>query len=408
MIGKTQSEEAHLYQLATIDWDDVIELQTHGAGHNDANLSQAIGVGHQQLFTEQHRKPGWKIVVLRYYSEQEQESRNQRVDILFFAHHAIADGTGCAAFHKTLSEYLLHQTSHSITETQSVWPYIVPDAIPTPSVVEDIFPLTSVSPLQLTTGCDTYYKPWTSVPPFLASIDSYRSRTKIFSIPFSKVSTILAYCRTRNITFTGLLHAFLLVYLTKKIPSARTFRGSTPLSMRRFTGTSNDEIVDQVSFIDHDWSPDLVSSFRASEEGSDLENEVFLAIASRFHNEVKEEILAIPETGGYGLRFVAGIEDLDKFCRSAVRETKRSVTYEISNVGLVELPKAESEKGKVLLERLIFSQCGSVTGAAFGCSVISVARGPLTLCLHWQEHAVDEQLMEEAHKYLIRRLLALI
>lgn len=46
------------------------------------------------------------------------------------------------------------------------------------------------------------------------------------------------------------------------------------------------------------------------------------------------------------------------------------------------------------LERLVFTQCGMVVGAAFGCSVVSVRDGPLVLGFTWQQGVVDEALMD--------------
>lgn len=403
VIDKSDGVEAHLHQLSTIEWDDVVDIQQPGSPADDASLSASIGRGHEYMFPDQTNRPPWRIIVLPYDSEL--DGGDRRVDLLFFCHHAITDGTGASAFQKTFAEYL----QESITKRSETldWPYRVPENIPSPVFVQDTFPLDTLEPVKPTPSSDKpSFTHWTASPPFMASIELYRSYATTLSIPYANVTTILAHCRLRSITFTGFLHALIIAYLTKAVPDAKSFKGSTPISLRRFTKIPNTEIANHVSAIDTDWLPEYISSFRACSEGSEDEERVILAISKQFQDEVKEELLAAATTGGSSLSFAAGVKDFDALCHEGMKATKRGKTYEISNVGLVSLTTEGEEGSKSYLERLVFSQCGSVTGSAIGCSVVSVKQGPLSICLHWQEGAVDADLMFGMNEYLKRRLLA--
>lgn len=43
---------------------------------------------------------------------------------------------------------------------------------------------------------------------------------------------------------------------------------------------------------------------------------------------------------------------------------------------------------------MVFTQCGMVTGAAIGCSVVSTRRGPLVAGITWMEGVVEVELLE--------------
>ena len=103
---------------------------------------------------------------------------------------------------------------------------------------------------------------------------------------------------------------------------------------------------------------------------------------------------------------ISKIPDLEKYFDEACKKGRRNVTYEISNVGLVKLAVG-GEDSLVKLERLAFTQCGMVMGAAFGCSCASISGGPLCVCISWQEGILEEGLAEGLVAYLERRLLAL-
>lgn len=401
IIDKTEKSEAHFLQLKTIKWEDIVEIKTlNSTVNNDTTLEYEVGRGHELLFEKQHERPAWRLMVLRY------ENEPQRVDVICYIHHSIGDGTSGAGFQKTLTQYL-QEGSSSKKATPPHWPYIVPETISHPVPVEEAYPFPPqppTAPPPFNTEPDFAFNPWTAEP---ASMDPFRSLALILTIPYTNVSSILKYCRQRNITLTGLLHGLITIYLANVIPSAEGFRANTPFSMRRFTNFSNDEIVCHVAGISNEWTEALLSSIRLCEEGSAEEERIICDMSGQFQTIVGEEIAAVPENGAKGLIETSKIHDLETYLDNRIQE-KRGATYEISNVGLVKLVAPIDEKPVVRLEKLIFSQCGMVVGAAIGMSVVSIAGGPLCLCISWQEGILEKGLAEGLKSYLERRLLAFV
>lgn len=72
---------------------------------------------------------------------------------------------------------------------------------------------------------------------------------------------------------------------------------------------------------------------------------------------------------------------------------RREETYELSNVHEF-MPLEEGGEGKLELEKMMFTQCGMVTGAAIGCSVVSTRGGPLVAGFTWMDGVVEIQLLE--------------
>ncbi len=149
----------------------------------------------------------------------------------------------------------------------------------------------------------------------------------------------------------------------------------------------------------------LLTSARACWENSTEEADLIKQISTQFHTEILDELAAVPEHGSPALTKIATIADLDQFCRDAMHGP-RECTYELSNIGMVEMPPAPVD-GPVQLEKLVFSQCGMVAGPAFGCSVVSTKDGPLVLSVLWQEEIVSPRLMSDLRDYVERRLMTL-
>jgi hypothetical protein len=388
--------------LETINWDDVAEFRPSvlPEGDEDLSLSKEIGTAHEYLFTEQDRKPAWKIVVISHNIQA--SSQEARVDILFVSHHAIADGTSCAAFHKTLIKFLHEATVQP--NLHASWPYEVPAELPTIPFIEQVCPF-AVRPEYIPTdkGITSRLDPWTGAPP---TLDGFASVVKPITIPPSNVSMILTYCRGLKITLTGLLHSLIVMYLAKAIPDAHGFRAGTPYSMRRFSGASDNEILNHISQINTDWDENIVSSARSAAEGSKEEQDVILKITTQYQAEITEELSRMHERGAGAINKVSKIKDIDQYCEDVVKGS-RTDTYEISNIGVVSLPEQPMERNEVELQKLTFTQSPMVAGSAIGCSVISIKSKPLVVSLHWQKDIVGDDFMHQMGGYIEQRLLHL-
>jgi hypothetical protein len=132
-------------------------------------LAKELGIGHQHLFTDQLRKPAWKVIILKHNPRS--PKGDLRADALFIAHHGLADGTSCAAFHMTFFKYLCQASSQRIV--QSDWPYTVPPTIVRPRCVEEALAFNvgreSIS-IDTNTIVEVHpFDAWTAAPPSLPS-----------------------------------------------------------------------------------------------------------------------------------------------------------------------------------------------------------------------------------------------
>ncbi|EPE35527.1 hypothetical protein GLAREA_11226 [Glarea lozoyensis ATCC 20868] len=398
LVPKSDTSDAHFARLPHINWEDVFELKSIKTSieERNATLEKEIGIVHEHLWTDQTQKPGWKLVAIKY--DTLVESSKSTIDVIIPVHHGIADGGSVRVLHKSLFQYLAEGTES--LDMNSTWPHLIPPttAIPIPIEVAVPFPKTS-KPTTSTTPPTP--QPWAGNSPRL---DPYVPRTHLLILPADSLSTALSACRSRKITMTSLLHALFLLYLSKTISSAEAFSATTPYSMRRFSGVSDDEMVNHIAFIVTQWKSSLVDSLRAAEEDSDEEKMVIQEVSQQFTEEITSDLAGIPTVHSAGLIGFATIPDYDAYCQVGLKKTRIDETYEISNIGLVKLPNNGDGDDKVKLEKLVFSQSPSVTGPAFEASVISISEGPMVVAYTWQEDVIGEDVVKGLAAYVQRRL----
>lgn len=403
-MDKIEEKGGYFTILDIISWKDIVEFQVSDLpeGQEDDALANSIGKAHGFLFKDQDKKPAWKITVLEH--QPKASDPTARVDIMYINHHGIGDGTSNAAFHKAFIGFLQQAISEPGSSDEVSWPFKVPN-LPALSLLEEAYPiptpLTSIPPPTDVQAIKSELNVWASHPPSF-SFDTYRSLVKAITIPPSTVTNILSECRRLKTTFTGFLHSLLVLHLSKLVPDARGFRAVTPYSMRRFTGASDDEILNHVSYISTEWHEDLISLARSAAENSAEEEQVIAKITQQYQAEITEELAAVPIRGPNMLIDLMQITDLDEFCLNKMKHD-RTHTYEISNVGAVKIPES---KGGVELEKLTFTQSGMVDGPALGTSVISIRGKSMVVSMHWQQGILEESFMDETKAYLERRLLS--
>ncbi|RFU36084.1 hypothetical protein B7463_g239, partial [Scytalidium lignicola] len=410
LLDRTKTSEAQFWRQEKIHWEDVVELHHVEEGDGDEILSAELGKAHEYLFTDQTRKPAWKLVVVVHGVE------SLTVDIIYLTQHAIADGLSCVAFHKSLYKYMMEGVSLSESDLIVNWPYVVPSSTPLPLPVEDFLTITPFTEQSKTATTATKTFPlnaseiWTGPPPYLPSAAAYASRLQILTIPSASVRQVLAKARNLNTTITALLHALVVIYLSTTHPTSPTFVSVTPYSLRSFTGISKDEMVNHINYIVSSWNPDIISTIRDAKDGSAEEFKASLAVGKQFREDIEAELeLVAANCGGpTPLREIAAVSNHEESCRAAMNR-KRSTTYEISNVGVVDFVASfpsTADQG-IRLEKLVFSQCAMVVGPVIGLSAVSVRDGPLVISFCWQEGALEEGFMKRMVSFLKERLLAL-
>lgn len=176
--------------------------------------------------------------------------------------------------------------------------------------------------------------------------------------------------------------------------------------MRRFTGFSDDEILNHVSYISTEWHSDIITLARSAGENTVEEEQVVAKITQQYQAEITEELAAVPVRGPKMLLDLVQIKDFDEFCQNKMKHD-RTHTYEISNVGAVKIPENPfGDEGGVELEKLTFTQSGMVDGPCLGTGVISIRGKAMVVSMHWQEGILEEAFVDETKAYLERRLLS--
>jgi hypothetical protein len=147
----------------------------------------------------------------------------------------------------------------------------------------------------------------------------------------------------------------------------------------------------------HRISPSTISELRDGNQGSD--DSVIWALTTKLGSEIKNRLATLPEDDITGL--LAWVSDWFKRANK-MQGKPRDTTWEVSNLGSMPCRPARTGAGNDgwKLRRSIFTQSGNAIGAAFDVNVSSVAQGPLTLTLTWQEGIVEGALMDGLAKDL--------
>lgn len=404
LVEDPEASTAHFVRLETIQWDDIVETQTTAPMGMDDALCQQLGFAHSYVWKDQHDKPPWKIIVIEYDEPTPNRSKAEQrktFDVVFLSHHAISDGVSTGVFHKYLLKYMHEASSKGDLETK--WPFIVPGNTPRPIPIETCLNLYSDTPHPTSSSDTKPTKPWTGTKPTLSN---YSTSVLLVTVPAERVPIILGQCRRLGTTLTGLLHGIIAVHLSLTIsPQIASLTAITPYSLRRFIAPSTpptDTIACHMSYFRTVWPP-CASIRRPFETPSEAAvyfpfDAMTCLLGSTFRLQLEAEFALVPTHGPSALSAIASIPDLDAYCAAAM-EGERGASYELSNLGVVDVP-IRSPGSAVQLEKLVFSQCAMVTGAAIGVNVVGVRGGPLTMTLTWQEGAVEYELMKSLQNVL--------
>ena len=370
------------------------------AGKEDIALCERLGQEHERLWDDPN-KPIWRLSVLEHKNTYLNHDLDKVVDLAFICHHAISDGIGASAFHKSLLVFL--EEACALRNPKTEWPVKIPLNISKPHNLED-FVNYRPKPDSSTTETPPSPNIWTASPPSLPSISEYSSQVKITTIPSENLQDILGCCHHLGITINGLLHSIITIQLSKLVHEAQGFAAITPYSMRRFSDLPSAEIANHVSYIRSLWPTSFLEKARSCSPNTSQEDTVITSISQQYQSEISDELEGVPSHGTHMLNNILAIRDFSAYCEEGLKGS-RGNTYELSNIGVVTLPTLP-EPASMKLEKLIFTQCGMVVGPAIGCGVVTLSGGPLVVSLHWQSGILGEEFMEELKCSLEERLLA--
>ncbi|KAK7211637.1 hypothetical protein V2G26_018815 [Clonostachys chloroleuca] len=396
--------------------DDLIEVINYPSETSSEEMSEsaADGVLGQRL-EKAHTsfwlvgKPAWRIIVIHHLAEKSflggaarsdsETLEERRFDIAFVFHHAIADGLSGLAFHNAIMK---HFSLISNASSEPEWPLVVDWDVSLPNLVEDRIDLNNPqrpdSEQPLMHGDQPAWPGDTiSLPPG----NGYRSRLHMAIVPPETLGSSLKFCKSQGITLTGYLHGLICVFLSREAAEAPGFRLVTPYSLRQFTKTSAQDIVFHAASMAMYLPGSDLTAIRKTQPQSQEESEHVIKIAKDFSESMAREVA----TSSY-IDELRDVPDAIEFRKSAlgILGKRRTKSYEISNLGVGQNPTADPDAKPMVLQRLMMTQSGSVTGHAFSVNCASVIGGPLTLSITWSNGVVEDELIKSLSLYLKRSL----
>jgi hypothetical protein len=381
-------------RLDTIDLQEVTKFITIPGGQ------QFVEDEHQKPFERLGELPLWRVVVAEHQSDTagspasgdfDTSSADTMFDVGFFYNHAIGDGLSGAAFHLDFLDALNALGAETASSKTASEPVIeIPKLELLPNLEEaGRFPL-SIKFIgweiikEFVIG-DKDPERWTGPPVMFSPETPPKTRMLTIVLDSTISAKISARCRHNKATITPLLTILIARHLANAYPKYSRFLGTIAIQLRRFTGVSNRQMVNQVSGVTVNCSTKggkgYVSCNLVDWEAIRTCRSVIDGAAKSPANQIT--IL---------LKFLSKIEE---FFWSRVGK-ERSWSFEVSNVGLVD--GGLYGDGIAKLGRLVFSQSANVAEAPYVFSMASVNGGDMAIALTWQEGVLEEakakQVME--------------
>jgi len=360
---------------------------------------------HDQPWTSQDKTPPWKVVILQGDAQVDEGSPStMKLDIAFIFHHALADGLSGAAFHASLLEAL--QDASSVSSPSS----LVQDKECTVRVDPNLtlgLPIEKLVKFNLSRSFLLKQVLQEYGPRFLfarkdnhfSGLDCevsdrlpYVSRIRVLEVGETDVKLLLALCKSQSLSMTSLITASLVNSLSMALPDADAFVGATAYTLRRVSGTAFNVMGNETSGLETAYDGSILRNIRSLyAEGTDSSIMRALWEVAKLHEVgLKSELARCPNNNLVGL--LPYVTDYHEFYRKKLGR-KREHTFEVSNLGVVG-PRG-NPTGQWALERAIFAQGAAVVGAALALNCASVLGGSLNITITWQEHIVDEELVEK-------------
>ncbi|KAI9805050.1 MAG: hypothetical protein M1825_000884 [Sarcosagium campestre] len=386
-------------------------------------LEQAISRENSTSWPELAVRPSWKLLLVSREEEDEDSDEDMKgdtspakFDIVFSYHHALLDGLSGFAFHRALLQELRYSPAAGDVTPPPDPIVVVPSPLQLAPPVEEFLKL-KVSRRLLISKTISHYKLnkfssssreapfWSGSKADLPDPALYISRLRSFSIGPSILRRILRACHAHGTTLTAVLHGIIVVALARLAPTAEAFTASTPYSVRGYTGTSPDELVNQVSIVESSYSRQILDGVRG--DPTDDSAKVY-ALGRRFLTDLQGSRTDFPVDNM--LSVLAYLKDFHGYFSQKLGQP-RAATFEVSNLGVFSgppsLPQSGPPQGAWGIDRMLFTQCGSVVGNSVSFNCASVAEGPLTVSLTWQKGALDESLVEDLAAQVEKSLRAL-
>ncbi|KAJ6557294.1 alcohol acetyltransferase [Mycena vulgaris] len=300
--------------------------------------------------------------------------------VILAIHHAVGDGLSSAAFHRSLisalNETVLPPCSPSVhVPDLTLLPPIEEVTDIRPSLLKIISVLYSfIAPKSWTSA----YSAWTGRPvPTVATIQTH---FRLFQLEAEDVKKFSNICRSHKATISSALYELAVCVSSRMIASEpesgryKTISVNMPVSLRRLVGEQYDDVL-----------CNYVSSYPTF---AAVHAEFSWTLAARYAAELQIQKRKSRELLGFigwvAARYVS-------FMKGTLG-VKRAYGLILSNLGRFEVP---ANDGKWAVDRVIFSQCDSVAGAALAMNIVGDPAGGLNISITWGEKSLDTPFVEE-------------
>jgi hypothetical protein len=380
---------------------------------------------YQQLdtkFTDYRTTPGWKIKILR------QEDTDE-VEVLFVFNHTNMDGSGAKIFHADLLQCLLEDPQTPEYELLENHILIFPENTiatlsPPPENLMQ-FPVDTSAMLnfleeELETPVDKYPRRPTQAHWAPIKATPFKTQFRSISVPNSLLSELLNACRHQQTTFTGLLHALVLITLSPLIePSmAPAFAFLTAMDLRRFLPSQHPAyswfkparaMSNYVTILNHIVDEDFVAQIRSksSPDASGDSNlgalaDLMWSAARRVRRDIETKLEQ--GTNNDMIGFSQAVGDWQAQLSEMARRP-RLTSWVITNLGVIDgSPKVSSSPlgtnqkpdpdSNWSITHSQFIMSANVVSSAIGISIAAVQGEDLVITCTWQDCVIDVALGE--------------
>lgn len=414
------TNSACFVRVPSMDLQDFIEwktVATSSPAQHDEEVLQVIQNRLEQLWPDVPSRPPWKLLVVQ---KESSASEDIVLDIIFAVHHAVADGKSTGVFHsQLLRELNTHSDAppelenHILTFTQP--PALAPNQ-------DDLVPLRISWSFFLTNLWNelgpSWLKPtppptpWTGKPIIM---EPHKLNLRLVTIEADTVGSLVATCRARGTTLSGILHVLVLAAFARRVPAevASSFAGSTPISLLPWARLPPGPEVDLASVLtvlttgtQTVWGAATVDRLRSGPTTSGVEGAVeeerqrereeeedealIWSVARSWREEIKAKVATLPNDDVVGL--LGYISDFEQYWMAKVGKPRDS-TWELSNIGSIKGHTGEGS-GAWSIRRSLFSQPVLVASSAVGVNVVGLEGGPVNVVLSWQETVIDNAVVD--------------
>ncbi|KAJ0312222.1 hypothetical protein COL5a_001904 [Colletotrichum fioriniae] len=397
-----------------------------GASGPDATLCKHLSHQHDQLWPEVDQRPPWKISILPIQTSPGKPVAE--IEVIYFFHHAISDGTSGSIFHKRLLHALNNPSTIQHLQT-TILTLPTPPTLPLPQ--ENLVNSHISWPYFLRELWSAFgpawlkpkpaAKPWTGEAVHLDT--PFHTNVRIVTLEARTVAGLLSASRAKGLTLTPLIHALVAASLARHSPAetAPSFEPSSAISMRRFVQDASLDIDNTmcvlVTSTNHPISTTLTTALREPASlGPNLEDAIW-AVAASIKGDLQTRLTSLPNDDITAmLRYVSDFRD---FFRKKDGKA-RGNSWEVSNLGAMNgsttTTTTNNNKDNTSdnrggsnnhsqgedknngqdwkLTRAVFSQSAGTVAQAFCVNVAGIAGGATTITVTWNEAITETEVVE--------------